>query len=334
MTDQPEWPLAGNPDGAIGTRQHYIPRFYLARFANTQEQIRQVDRQSRKSVVANVKNCGAERDFNTYVNTDGKLDGRLEQLLTAIEDEAAPAIREACNPLVQFPLRPQVRSAICNLVAFQKSRGRATRRTVEALGDTMQKFTLRGLDRDAVIERLTVDGVKPQRANVDAAMAMIAELDQFEFVPDPNEHLALIGTSALRIYQILLARPMFIAEFADRVLFTCDEPVSLYRYKPDPLSGVGFLNADEIWFPLDPRRVLIFAKPGLSLTERRFHAEPQSARTINAMTAHNAYQYLFAHPDQSDSEIEVPEAAPLFKIDGALTYEADVRSTRTQRRRR
>ena len=253
---------------AIGARHHYVPRFYLARFANSSEQIRQTDRLTMKSVVTNVKNCAAERDFNTFVNVEGHLDGRLEQLLTAIEHDAAPAIREVCNPLIDFPPRPEVRNAICALVAFQKARGRGTRRTIEALGDTMQKFMLRDLNREAVRERLSSDGAPAAEDDVESTMSVISEIDNYEFLPDPNEHLGLIGPIALRICEVLLARPMFLAEFAGPILLTCDEPVSLYRYRKDTRRGVGVLDADEIWLPLDPRRVLIFAQPGIDLAEK------------------------------------------------------------------
>lgn len=38
-----------------------------------------------------------------------------------------------------------------------------------------------------------------------------ANMDDFEFVPDPNAHLSVMGDIALRISELFLARPWWIA---------------------------------------------------------------------------------------------------------------------------
>ena len=96
-------------------------------------------------------------------------------------------------------------------------------------------------------------------------------MEDFEFVPDPNAHLSAMGGIALRISELLLSRPWWIAEFDSPALLTSDEPVALHlrdRSRP-PGHDRGIAYADEIWFPLDPRRLLILGSSGDPLPEQR-----------------------------------------------------------------
>lgn len=47
-------------------------------------------------------------------------------------------------------------------------------------------------------------------------------MDDFEFVPDPNAHLSTMGGIALRISELLLPRPWWIAEYDSPALLTSD----------------------------------------------------------------------------------------------------------------
>jgi hypothetical protein len=53
-------------------------------------------------------------------------------------------------------------------------------------------------------------------------------MQDFEFVPDPNAHLSAMGGVALRISELLLPRPWWIAEYDSPALLTSDEPVALH----------------------------------------------------------------------------------------------------------
>ena len=78
-----------------------------------------------------------------------------------------------------------------------------------------------------------------------------AAMEDFEFVPDPNAHLSAMGGIALRISELLLSQPWWIAEYDSPALLTSDEPVALHfrdRSRP-PSHDRGIAYADEIWFP-------------------------------------------------------------------------------------
>jgi Protein of unknown function (DUF4238) len=132
----PEWPLPGDPDASVGARHHRVPRFYLERFANERMQITTVDRRTRARRTAAIKETAAEKDFYTAINTEGAKDGKSEQLLSHVEGNAARAIKNILNPVFPlFPPQPQDRADLCLFLAFQKVRGKLTRKRIEMLGD-------------------------------------------------------------------------------------------------------------------------------------------------------------------------------------------------------
>ena len=67
-------------------------------------------------------------------------------------------------------------------------------------------------------------------------------MEDFEFVPDPNAHLSAMGGVALRISELLLPRPWWIAEYDSPALLTSDEPVALHfrdRSRPQVMTGAS-----------------------------------------------------------------------------------------------
>jgi Protein of unknown function (DUF4238) len=132
----PEWPLPGDPDASVGARHHRVPRFYLERFANERMQITTVDRRTHARRTAAIRETAAEKDFYTAINTEGAKDGKTEHLLSHIEGNAARAIKNILNPVFPlFPPRQQDRADLCLFLAFQKVRGKLTRKRIEMLGD-------------------------------------------------------------------------------------------------------------------------------------------------------------------------------------------------------
>jgi hypothetical protein len=133
---RPQRPLPGDPDAAVGARHHHLPRFYLQRFANERMQIAAVERRTRERRLTAIKHTAADKDFYTAMNTEGEKDGKTEQPLTHIEGNAARAIRNVLSQVFQlFPSQPQDRADLCLFLAFQKVRGKLTRKRIELLGD-------------------------------------------------------------------------------------------------------------------------------------------------------------------------------------------------------
>jgi len=340
---RPEWPLPGDPDASVGARHHRVPRFYLERFANERMQITTVDRRTSARRTAAIRETAAEKDFYTAINTEGEKDGKTEHLLSHIEGNAARAIKNILNPVFPlFPPRPQDRADLCLFLAFQKVRGKLTRKRIEMLGDLWAHLQIPA-DMTPKEARAWLQAheheVTPE--SVQEMVELSAAMEDFEFVPDPNAHLGAMGGIALRISELLLPRPWWIAEYDSPALLTSDEPVALHfrdRSRP-PGHDRGVASADEVWFPLDPRRLLILGRSGDPLPEQRLHPPEKTAATVNLTIAAGAYEYIYMHPAQDHLKgLRLPKPGPVLQVGGGLPvdfnrYNRPVADTRTQRRR-
>lgn len=339
----PEWPLPGDPDASLGARHHRVPRFYLERFANERMQITTVDRRTRARRTAAIRETAAEKDFYTAINTEGGKDGKSEHLLSHIEGNAARAIKNILNPVFPlFPPRPQDRADLCLFLAFQKVRGKLTRKRIEMLGDLWAHLQIpAGMTPEQAHAWLQANDQEPTPESVQEMVELSASMADFEFVPDPNAHLSVMGGVALRISELLLPLPWWIAEYDSPTFLTSDEPVALhFRDRSRPLGhDRGIAYADEIWFPLDPRRLLILGRPGDPLPEQRLRPGAKTAVTVNLTIAAGAYEYIYMHPAQDHLKgVRLPRPGPVLQVSGDLPvdlsrYNQPVANTRTQRRR-
>jgi hypothetical protein len=210
-----KWPLPGDPDASVGARHHRVPRFYLERFANERLQIATVDRRTGERRTAAIRETAAEKDFYTAINTDGEKDGKSEHLLTHIEGNAARAIRNILVPAFRlFPPQPQDRADLCLFLAFQKVRGKQTRKRIEMLGDLWARAQFpANMSNEQAADWLKANGEEATPEAIEEMVDFSGHMDDFQFVPDPNEHLRVMGDTALRIAELLLSRPWYIADY-------------------------------------------------------------------------------------------------------------------------
>jgi Protein of unknown function (DUF4238) len=124
-------------------------------------------------------------------------------------------------------------------------------------------------------------------------------------------------------------------------LLTSDEPVAPHfrdRSRP-PGHDRGIAYADEIWFPLDPRRLLILGRPGDPLPEQRLRPAAKTAATVNLTIAAGAYEYIYTHPAQDHLKgLRLPKPDPVLQVSSDLPmdlrrYNQPISDTRTQRRK-
>ncbi|HET8682953.1 MAG TPA: DUF4238 domain-containing protein [Micromonosporaceae bacterium] len=331
------WSFPGDPKVGVGSRHHIVSRFYLKRWANADGQIDVVEKPGGKRCRVNIKDAATEKDFYTYIDLNGEPAGHLEQLLSHIEDQASSAIANIVHPTFGgFPPSPEEKHYIATLLAFQVARGRKTRRSIELQADLVTRLQLSAMDRSQVVERLRQEGEEPTDERIQEAVEFISNLDEYEFVPDPNDHLKMMGGLSFELYKRLMRRHWYLAEFDAPVLLTCDEPVVRYSSQSDPMESLGFLNAEEVWFPLGPEFLLILTRDVQSLPYR-FRVPNESAATTNLMLMHNAYQYIFLRPDHAALP-ELPPDEPPFRVEApgfpmVERYNKPPTVKRTQRRR-
>lgn len=309
-----EWPFPGDPNHFVGARHHTVPRFYLEYWADADGHIDVVEKPGGRRYTTVPKTASAETDFYTYIDLDGKPAGHMEQVLGVIEAGASAAIGRITHPIFgQFPPPLDDRLEIATFIAFQMVRGKRRRREIETHADFYMKLKYSALDSDAIKHLLEEQHGHASPEQIAEMEDFVANLDEYEFVPDPNEHLRMMGGLAQEIFRRLLRRHWYLAVFEAPVLITCDEPVMLYKRNPSPLRGYGVLDADEIWFPLNPSMLLILTLEPQPITVR-FEGPVESAQTVNGYAAHNAYQNIFLHPQQQDIAAERLADTPLFQV--------------------
>jgi hypothetical protein len=309
-----EWPFPGDPNHFVGARHHTVPRFYLEYWTNHGGYIDVVEKPGGRRYRTVPKTASAETDFYTYIDLDGNLSGHMEQVLGVIEAGASAAIGRITHPLFgRFPPPPDDKQEIATLIAFQKVRGKRRRREIETQADFYMKLQYSGLDSDAIKRLLENQLGHASPEHVTEMEGFVANLDEYEFVPDPNDHVRMMGKLAEQIFRRLMRRHWYLGVFEEPVLITSDEPVMLHKTNPSPIRGHGLLDADEVWFPLNPSTLLILTLEPQPVPAR-FPAPISTAGTVNTYAAHNAYQHLFLHPAQPDIDAELLTDTPLFEV--------------------
>ncbi len=302
-----EWPIPGDPNHFVGARHHTVPRFYLEYWADATGTSTLSKKPGGRRYRTVPKTASAETDFYTYIDLDGNPAGHMEQVLGVIEADASAAIGRITHPTFgQFPPPPDDMYAIATFIAFQKKvRGRRRRREIETHADFYIKVQYSGLSRDAIKAMLEEQFGQVSPDQIAEMEDLVANLDEYEFVPDPNDHIRMMGELAQAIFPRLMRRHWYLSVFDEPVLITCDEPVIVYKSNPSPLRGYGMLDADEVWFPLNPSMLLILALEPQSVPAR-FTAPISTAETVNAhsTTVHTKK----TSSSTQDSRISMPSA--------------------------
>lgn len=337
------WPLPGKPHGSVGTRHHLLPQLHQRYFGNERGMIAVVDRATGRRYTAPIRDAVAERDFYTSVDNDGALDGRSDHLLTWIEGNAAPVIERIVRLGLFQPFPPPFddRESLCLFLAFQKTRGRAARRMTELMGDTyMHVMVPKDMDEEQAAAWLRARDEEPTPEAIAQVRSLSEIVDDVEFVPDPNAHIGAMGPLALKLFEELITRPWYLAVYDKPSLVTCDEPVVLFfeqGHPPGHRTGMAF--ADQIWFPMSPRHLLILGRGDRYGPPRRFDADPSSVGDVNLRIAANAYESILMHPDHDHlAGIDVPEPGALFTVHAPgfpqiERHNGRPNRTRTRRRR-
>jgi hypothetical protein len=92
------------------------------------------------------------------------------------------------------------------------------------------------------------------------------------------------------------------------LLLTSDEPVVLFSGgEHSEEEAIGVATADEVWFPLDPKHLLILGRPDDPGPFVRIPGQPVFAEQANWLVAQNAYEKIFLHPDR---DLKVPKLPP------------------------
>jgi hypothetical protein len=128
------------------------------------------------------------------------------------------------------------------------------------------------------------------------------------------------------LFPIFLRRSWVLFEFDEPCLLTSDVPIAMYKSpeKGQQWLGVGLLNADEVWFPVDRQRLLILVQPpelepfNSDVAERHLrHLPLAQAAGVNYLVAAQAHRWYFHHADDEPLAGQaLPATGPRIQISG------------------
>lgn len=311
---------SGTHSQYVGARHHWVPRFYLERFTDSNGIVTVHDLDSGTSAARAPIKVAAQRDFYTAIDDQMRPVGNIEALLGRVEAEAADAMRQLTHPMFrQIPVPPDHRIALASFLAMQTLRGPRWRRTVEIMTDMELRLALSWVNEgnvDAYLESIGLESNEDNRADV---LEVVASLSETQFSSHPNEHLRLMLNLFERTWPLFFHRPVFLVTFPEPCLWTCDEPVVPIG-DPAPQSAnasMGFGMASQIWFPLDPEHMLMLGGLNSALPDGQITASMEDAIGVNQAVAGSAHRYVFSTEGVDASQVrDFARTGPVMRVTG------------------
>ncbi len=299
-------------------RHHFIPEFFLKRFSDANEHLTVVKVSDGRSKSLHTSDIAVWKDLYTHIDEEVGETVAVEKVLAEIDGLGARALH-----IIDFGIIPQAadRAALATWIAFLAVRNPSTRRTMEALFDQTYKLDLT-LKRDPNAARTwlrTTLEREPTNDEVNDLVRAANHLDQFEMTPHQNEFIRLMLDSGTAMYPHLLRRRLTAVRFPERGLILSDCPLVLYQAPEHrrPFRGVGIINADELWLPIN-RSTAFVLHSDPNRTERFVNAPAHATLdSVNQAIALSASAEIYCHPDDLDRvmRLQLPEQdRPLLNV--------------------
>ncbi len=296
-------------------RHHYVPAFYLRRFADSQNQLQAYRRNDERHVARMpVRSAAVEAGLYMVEDSASEATDAAEIAISEIEAEIAPAF----DALLAGPWPPkhEVRGLVANMVAFQAVRTREMLHTFEGMWDAMAKLGMSVLTRDQ-LRQLIIDAGdgEPSNKELDETMSGIQDFDGYRVEIHPNVMVETMMRTAVDFVQPVADRSWFLQVCSEPLIITSDTPVVAHSSGGAP---AGLLNAEEIWFPIDPYHNLLMVLDDQGWPEAKVPMPPSLALQLSHGLALSSYEWVFANPNDGVLDmIELPMGArPLAYIAG------------------
>lgn len=313
------------PRGPDPKRHHYVPKFYLERFSDGRRRIAVHDRRQEVApfVTASL-NAAVISGLYTLIDSEGGLDPFAEDLLSKLESDASLAMKSIDeDQWEEVTPEDDEFQTICLFIATQFVRTPEHRFQKRVLSDLHMKAVL-----ELTYRRYGIDGVArfledsrdrpPTAFEVSAAISVIERLEDFRFIPNDNQLVLDIFEDSAEVEVILHGREWTLLRTDEDLFLTSDRPVVPWRTrsKTNRHRGVGPANAEEVYFPLDPRQMLVISE-GQSKPWSVMPVTRERADQINRRVAHWATRWIYHRPEHDVlHDIELPIEGPILHING------------------
>lgn len=280
-------------------RHHYVPRFYLQNFVDTNGRVWTYDNATGGVFASLPSETALETNLYSVEDEDGALRDDIEHLLSGIESKAA-----ALYPRVLRgeTLTGQDKADFAVFLSTLYTRSPAM---MNAYAEMSGYFAQQLMDL-ALSDRRVFETSMDKYDRAKGKTTSAEERDRFfEFARDKSRYTLDVdkkrGLGALaisdRLTEMFFDMSWFVFESPDQHIITSDNP--LVRVNPEdsvsPIYGDGgFMNKrSQVTLPLSPTRVLglcwdLDPRPGV-------HPIPKvQGRVFNRQRAHFSERYLYA----------------------------------------
>lgn len=311
-------------------RHHFVPQFYLRRFADGDGRLGVIDLHKPKARrTATVGDVAVIKDFYTVVHTKGHDTTIVESVLAEIDGQAARLISRVAHGVI--PLAGLDRFHFSLWLAMQAVRGPGPRRQMEAFGATMAKFEIAmGATRERARRTLAErDGAEPSEAQIEALLeAARRGAPGVDIVVPQNALVPAMLKLGFDTGVFLYERQWTILHTEAPGVLTSDQPIALYTEPQNrqPFEGIGIATADEILVPLDRSHVLV-AHELHDFPTGILRVRGAELADLNRQIVQFAHGEVYGHPDdigRTSTKLLPSPDRPVAHIDGGFIRNVDL----------
>ena len=308
------------PDRA--KRHHQVPRAYLNRFGETVR----VRWRDGKSYETSTLNVAVESGFYDVPDLDG-TSSRVESALAVVDGEAVEAMAQVDRSGALPIAGSEERFTLAVFIALQITRTTHHREQV-MFPERVAAWAGERMITEALVaeylERIHL-GFPPRAREAEGAYLCVSKaLEDGAATPEFAIRMMLQLVEA--IVPTLLALHWTLERDRREQLITSDVPVVIWR-KPsrmDEIEGVGIDNADELRFPLDPRKQLVLSRRKRPAS---LDIEPHRARRSNTDMVDGCHRFIVGRLDQrsivSGARLDSRPPAVRFNVAPLVVTDSD-----------
>lgn len=306
-------------------RHHYVARSYLDRFANERGQVTVYDRrQEREPYTTSTQNAAVISGFHDIVDGEGNKDLSAEGMLSELEGDAKRVLDTIDSGVWDYAALPQGERQILSLyMAIQFTRTPEHRYQKRVLSDMHFRLTI-----DLTYQKYGTEGItnwlaelygrEPTEGEVSSTVAIAETITDYQVHPNDNQMIVEMFEEAAQVVGMLEHRPWKLLRTRRDRFLTSDRPVTPWRQRTRKTRnlGVGLANADVIYFPIDPRQVIVAENGEVASWSVRPVTQAEANR-INERVAHWSTQYVYHRPNHRVMEgISLTPEGPILHING------------------
>lgn len=310
-------------------QHHLVPSSYLEAWQDP-DVLRVSVLDEKRSFVTSAKKAAREAQFYRVESPDLDPDLMPPLLVEALLGQVEGAARPIQEKLRSEPgsVTPDEKFAFTQFLAFQATRGVATRRQLEYLSNEYYRLTYGELDDESIRSHLTEMGIAATADSVAESRDFIDGLNDGSITVRPQQ--ATLVAEALSHAEVLaehLFNRVWVVYQTANVLLTTDEPVlPLDGPGSDRRQRGGVASAGVVCMPLSPNRLLVMVRPDLATIHcsgvgpiAQWSTQPldvvETTEVNRELLAH-AYRWSFERPSKQISlGLQIPAEAQRYRIE-------------------